>query len=438
MPTSTIIARAAAALKSRLLKDTSVILLGFGLQLVTQISWFVIISWRLGPAGYGTFASLTAITSIVACLVGWGCDQILVRNVASDRRQLNLYLGHGLATVAWTSALFAGVCLLLIPMIKAGALPRTALLAVIVADLFFGRVLTLCSTVYMATERAWRQTMIWSGSGVLKMLAAIGAALLSPNFTVEVWAYWYTASSVIAGVAAFALVTRDFGWPRFRWMPAELAGGTAFCLEFALLAALKDMDKPIVAQYAGAAAAGNYAAAYRLVDTMGTPLRALSTAAYARFFRHAATSSTHSLEFGRRVVVWAAAIAGLGSVALFLGADLLPFLLGRAYDGLPQIARALALFPFFTAIYVIGADVLTSIGMQRYRMMIVFGSLVSTTVLTIAAVKLGGPVAVGAVRVAILAVMSAVVWRLSDKGSEAETAEPASIAPLATPARNGN
>jgi len=45
---------------------------------------------------------------------------------------------------------------------------------------------------------------------------------------------------------------------------------------------------------------------------------------------------------------------------------------------------------------------------------------------------------VGAVRVAILAVMSAVVWRLSDKGSEAETAEPASIAPLATPARHGN
>ena len=90
---------------SLLARNTIVYTFNFGMQLVIQFGYFMLLSRYLGPSDYGVFVTLSAINGIGVLLIGLGSDHVMIQRVAVDPGNFPRYLGHSVAM----SALTAGV-----------------------------------------------------------------------------------------------------------------------------------------------------------------------------------------------------------------------------------------------------------------------------------------------------------------------------------------
>ncbi|MBC9178355.1 lipopolysaccharide biosynthesis protein [Pseudoroseomonas ludipueritiae] len=392
--------------------DASVLFGGFSLQLLTQIGWLVLAVRFLGPDGYGLFASLTAVTVAAACFVGCGCDQLLVRHAAAEPAALRGWIGHSLIAITLTGLPVLALGLLLLPFLEIGGIGWLPLLLVLAADLLLGRYAGLCTAIYMASGQAARQSTVTVLTGACRLGAIALAGLLPGPLTIGTWAAWYAGSSAVAALLCLGLVVRDHGMPQWRWMRGQWGSGFTFGAEAALQASAKDLDKPIVLEFAGAAASGYYAAAFRIIDTLSMPIRALGYALVARMFRMAAEERAACVRYGLKLLplgIGLGAAAGLG-LAVFAG--LLPWIFGAQYAELPWLVRLIAPMPAFFAAYLIGADVLSAIGRQSVRLGVVCLSLALTLLLCWLATPAYGIAGAALARLAVQAATAALVWAL--------------------------
>ncbi|MFL1463823.1 lipopolysaccharide biosynthesis protein [Roseococcus sp. DSY-14] len=396
--------------------DVSVIFGGFGLQLLTQVGWLVLALRLLGPEGYGLFAALTAITVAVGCFAGWGSDQLLIREVARDPAAMRHWVGHGLLSILLTALPLGLALFLLLPLVEAGHLGPAALAMVLLADLWLGRWANLAISVAMAAGQPGRQSAATVIPGALRLAAIILAGLLHAPLTMEAWAGWYLGASALSALLCLGLVVRDHGWPRPAWIPGLWAEGLTFAAESALQASVKDLDKPIVLQFLGPEAAGLYAAAFRVVDVVALPIKALGYALYARMFRLAAESLEACRALARRMAGLAAALGAAGGAGLLLFAGLLPLVFGGAYAGLPFLVRLLAPLPPLLGAYVVGADLLSATGRQSHRLAVVVVSLALTLGLCWLATPLLGLEGAVLARLLVQALCTALVWALAARG----------------------
>src|ERR1700722_20244998 len=86
----------AYALSTRLRRNTMWALGGYGLRLVIQAAYFIIIARCLGAGNYGAFIAVAAVISAISPFVGLGSGNLLVKNVARDKDLLQAYWGNGL------------------------------------------------------------------------------------------------------------------------------------------------------------------------------------------------------------------------------------------------------------------------------------------------------------------------------------------------------
>ena len=73
-------------LSTRLGRNTMWALGGYGLRLLIQAAYFIIIARCLGAKNYGAFIAVTALISTVAPFAGLGSGNLLVKNVARDKK----------------------------------------------------------------------------------------------------------------------------------------------------------------------------------------------------------------------------------------------------------------------------------------------------------------------------------------------------------------
>jgi O-antigen/teichoic acid export membrane protein len=147
--------------------------------------------------------------------------------------------------------------------------------------------------------------------------------------------------------------------------------GFHFCLFYTADAALRDVDKPLVAYFAGPAAAGLYTAAYRIVDAAAMPMRAVIASIYARFFVHGNKGIDSSIGFAFKVLPILLGYCLFLGIFLAAGSQLLPLILGDKFAASAPLIGRLAILPFFGALTSIGGNILTSTGRQRTRALVV-------------------------------------------------------------------
>lgn len=416
------LARLLAPLRARLPEravafDASVLFSGFSLQLITQIGWLVLALRFLGPEGYGLFASLTAVSMAVSCFVGWGCDQLLIRHVSAARSELSRWMGHSLLAITVTALPLLAGLMLLLPWVQIGQIGTTALLAVLVADLLLSRYANLCIAVYMATGQSARQSTVTVLIGATRLAAIALAGMLPGALTLDLWALWYAGATALAAVLCLGMTFRDhgaphWGWPWQVWIGGQLGEGLAFSAESALQASVKDLDKPIVLEFAGAHAAGLYAAAFRIIDTLALPIRALGYAIYARLFRLAAEDREACIAYGLKFLPVALGIGLAAALGVLVAADLLPVIFGAAYAELPWLVRLTCLMPAAFGAYIVGADVLSAIGRQSHRLAVVAVSVALTLGLCWLLVPWAGIAGAAVARVGVMALTAGLVWAL--------------------------
>lgn len=409
-------ARAAALLarirRSPLVANTISYTINFGLQLVIQLGFFMLISRTLGAQGYGVFVSITSVSIIAALVIGLGSEYLLVQRVAVDPKSFPLYFGHSLVMMALTFPFVAVPTIAFLHYLVGDTIALLPLCIISLSDLVFTRLIVLSANAYMAFDRAHRQLFINVFAAALKLLALVAAALMVPGLTVDGWAWWFFASGAISAAVAMAFVVRDLGRPVLRVVRADLKLSGLYCIEFLSIGSMKDIDKPVVVHALGAEAGGQYAAGFRIIDAASAPVRAFLYATYTRHFRNAASGRGASVAFGLKLLPVATALAIPVAVFLFLIADYIPWVVGADFADTPDVVKALALYPLLMGLSGVGADILRAVGLQTIRMsLLIITSLALVPVVWFGATT-GGLIGAALMRFALQVVLVIVTWAI--------------------------
>ena len=342
---------------------------GYVARLLLQAVYFVIIARCLGPKEYGGFIAIAAMASLVAPFVSLGSGSLLIKHVSRDRSRFAECWGNCLVVTA-----VSGVGLILLT-VALGAiwLPRSISLLTIVlicaADLIFVRLLDMAAWAFQAFEQLAMNARLNVLISVTRLCGVIGLAVLVRKPTVLTWAAVYLSAAIVAAACALVWVNTRLGMPapRLRGIISECKEGLYFAVSNSAATIYNDIDKTMVARLSTLEATGIYGAAYRLMDVAFIPVRALLNAAYPSFFRHGVNGLHSALRYGRRLLLQTLPYAFVAVAALYLGAPLVPTILGKSYSNVTEALCWLCPLPLLKTLQFFIADALTGAGYQRIR-----------------------------------------------------------------------
>jgi O-antigen/teichoic acid export membrane protein len=214
-----------------------------------------------------------------------------------------------------------------------------------------------------------KENAVQSVTGSLPRLIAIG--LLSLGWrpvTLQRWASAYLVASAISALYALFRAHRLWGAPSFNWpsLREDVAEGVYFSVGTSAATIYNDIDKVMLGKVSFAAA-GIYAAAYRIIDVSMSPVRSLASAAYPQFFRKGVDGMESVHAYASTQIKRACVYSGALFVALWLSASLLPRVLGPNYVETASALRWLAALPLLRSMHVFMADSLSGAGFQGLR-----------------------------------------------------------------------
>jgi O-antigen/teichoic acid export membrane protein len=360
---------AARLRRSVVARNTAWITLGQGGRTVLQAAYFVVIARTLGPSGLGAFAGAAALSALAAPFAAMGAGNVLIQYVARDEKSFHRYWGGALWVTVAGGLLSVGVVVLLARALLPATIPTILVACVAVSDLLFATVLFLCGQAYQAVERMQRTAQLPIVTTFLRLVAAGMFITLPGAHSPARWGVYYVTCTALSTAVALWLTIRELGRPAFAFTygMTELRTGLYFATGISSQNVYNDIDKTMLARMSTLDATGIYQAAYRIIDMAMVPLRALTSAAYPRFFRHGARGVRASLAVAKQLIPAAVGYGCLAATLLFLTAPILPRFLGHDYDNAVEAVRWLALLPILKSIQSFAADTLTGAGYQGTR-----------------------------------------------------------------------
>ncbi len=349
-------------------------LLGFGVRLGVQFSYFVLLARILGPQQYGAFVGIASLITVLSPFASWGSGNILIKHASRDPGLFKKYWGAALATTLASGGMLTGLAFLLSGLIFTWETALTLALPIALGDLIGVRLADVSGQAFQSRERLSRTSALWVLISVSRLLGVLVLYAL-PEVSVARWALLYAGSGLLAGALGVAWVTRELGFGPLSLAPmrGEWREGFYFSISLAAQGAYNDLDKTLLSRFVSDAVAGSYTAAYRVLDAAFVPMRALLYATYPRFFREGKRGLEGSRAFALKLLSWGLAAGGLGT-ALALGlAPLLPTLLGSGYALSAAVLPLLAPILLFRALHYLAADALTGAGYQGLRSLVQVG-----------------------------------------------------------------
>jgi O-antigen/teichoic acid export membrane protein len=343
--------------------------LGYGLKVIVQAGYFILIARALGPTEYGTFVGTVALIALVAPFGGVGSGNLLVQNVSRNRELFAEYWGNALLVSVVSGLALLGLVLSVAHFMLPASIPWTLILLVSLADILGVKGAEMGAQAFQAMDELRFTSFLTFLPYVLRLIGAILVFLNWRHATALHWGWFYFGCTVVSATIAISLVTYKLGAPRLALarIPNEITQGFYFSSSQSAQTVYNDIDKTMLARFSTLEATGIYAAAYRLIDVAFTPVRSVLNAAYANFFRHGKAGVAVSFSYAKKILPKMMGYSLVIFVGLFVAAPIVPIVLGREYSGSVEALRWLALLPFFKALHYFLADALTGAGYQRIR-----------------------------------------------------------------------
>ena len=362
---------------------------GMGLRAAAQAGLFLIIARVLGSNGYGAFSAVLALAGSWACFSGLGGQVILMRDVARDPKRFAASFGASLSILG-LSLIPIGLLYLLSTSWLLPGIPWSVAVLLGLGELVFLPAVQTVACAYQGFERMGRSARILLAPVLARLVAALVLLVVAFRFEtserLQFWAGLYAAASLLAALYVAFQVRRDLGrpaWPGRQVLQGHLRAGVPFAFMGGAQKLYVDADKFLLATLSTLETTGLYSAGYRFVDLAFLPMQALLTAAAPRHFRAGAGGIANTLRAIRLLVVPAIGYALLVAVALTLTAPLLPWLLGRGYEGAVTVVRWLAWLPLVGVVRLLLQRTLSASDRQTLGMIALIAGAAFNLVLTV-------------------------------------------------------
>ena len=354
---------------SSLAQNTLWAFAGYGLRLIIQAVYFIVIARSLGPGQYGGFVAATALANLISPFVGLGAGNLLIKNVARNRTLFAEYWGNGLLVTLLSGLLLVGLVISSSMAWLPATIPTVAILCISVSDLVFVKFLDMAAFAFQAFEMLSKNAHLNVLISLTRLVGIAGLALFIPHPTMRAWSVVYLAGSVLATLIAVSWVTIRLGRPKLALDRIRSEGFEGFTFSTGLSAqtVYNDIDKTMLARLGSLDATGIYSAAYRLIDIAFIPVRALLNAALPSFFRNGAEGISGTVRYGRRLLLRILPYPIVAFAALMIAAPVVPLILGPQYSNVTEALRWLSLLPLLKTLHYFAADSLTGAGFQGTR-----------------------------------------------------------------------
>jgi O-antigen/teichoic acid export membrane protein len=344
---------------------------GNGVSVLFQAIYFVLMGRMLGSREYGAFVGVVALVNVLSQFSSLGMEMILLRNISRDRASFAPTWGKALLVSG------AGFVLLLLISILYGQLflpPALRMLIpwIAVSDALLGKLSQLASRALQGADHAaWSArltAMANAARTVVAGLLLVYCLQAHRHVSALTWVRVYWLASLAVASVSLVLVTRTLGRPQFaRVRLADLAEGLSFSLSSSAISVYNDIDKTLLVSMGQSYAAGIYAAAYRVVDVLTTPIYSLYAAAAPRFFREGTRGVSSAAHFSSRMLRWTIPFGALAALCLALGAPALPLAFGHSFLGSVSALRWLCLLPLIRGMQYAWGTTITASSSQWLR-----------------------------------------------------------------------
>jgi O-antigen/teichoic acid export membrane protein len=354
--------------KSALARNTGWMAVGQGLSLLLQASYFVLLARLLGAVEYGIFVGAFAFTNLVAQYSSLGTGTIFLRYVSRDTGDFSAHWGNILAVTVSLGGGFSLALHLLGPHVLN---PQSAALVGLagIANCVCAQLMIEAGRVFQAFEKVRITATLNLLMNFIRMLTAGGMLLVLHRTTAWNWAVASTAVSLLVATIAVVTVTTHYGRPRFAPSLLYHHGLEGFGYSFAASTSLiyNDLDKTMLSHYGMNVANGIYGMAYRILDVATIPTSALVYAAVPRLFQRGRSGLESVAELSGRLLKRALPVSLLIAIGLFVGAPIIPRILGNSFVESVAALRWLCLIPVFRSLHQLTGSALLGAGLQTHR-----------------------------------------------------------------------
>ena len=370
-----------------LMRNSLWMLVGQGFAVLAQAGYFIAIARLLGSQEYGMFVGAAASVSMVSLYGSFGSGLLFMRYVSPDHSKFATYWGNILLSTGCFGSLLVIALALASPWLLHGTDARMIVLLAI-GDCICGQLTSAIGQVFQAFEKMRYTATLNLLTNSARMLLALSLLLTLHRADALLWAVSSLVISVLTACGGVIAVTHHFGKPEFRprLFFHRAREGFVFAVSGCTTSIYNDVDKAMLAHYGMNAANGIYTMAYRVIDIGTMPIRSVHAAAFPRFFKHGAGADglDATVPFARKLLS-RTFILGLTTAGLmFVGAPLIPVIVGREF--LPSVValRWLSLIPVFRSLHLSAGDALAGAGRQGIRLAFQFSAAAANIGLNIA------------------------------------------------------
>ncbi len=349
---------------------------------------FILIARALGAYDFGRMAGMLAMTAVLLPFSGLGAENVIVIRLARGTGNVQVYFGNALLL-----ALVSGLLLVLLATFwgltfLSSVTTMSLLLVFGISEIIVTKFIDIAAHVFFGFDRHVYSGLFYSLHGFFRMLfASVFFALLYHNADLlhrlqlfnsfvnfpadhlELWAWFHLAAGLTTLAFVLFITIRQIGWPTFDLMLAlrELRIGVFYSIGLSSKSVYINIDKTILARYVSPEVNGAYTAAFRLIYMAYTPIQAVLSAASARFFRDGANGVGPTFQMATRIVIYGSVYCLVFAMLVFIGAPLIPYILGDGYALSIDILRWLALLPLILMLQDTYSDALTGADRQMVR-----------------------------------------------------------------------
>ncbi|NJM56912.1 MAG: oligosaccharide flippase family protein [Synechococcales cyanobacterium RU_4_20] len=346
------------------------------LRVAIQASYFVLLTRTLGVQEYGIFMSITATVALVVPFCALGSEHLIVKNMAQNREKFPFFFGHSLLTTGLFSSFFTLVVVAIAHLLFRDKVSTSFLFLITLSDLFFLKIIEICQNIFFALSRTLEASLLSIVMSLKNLFAILWFIFLASDKSIENWAFHYCIGTVLGAIASCILCALMLGLPKFSTQKfwRDWKEGLYFSVGMSAQNVNSNIDKTMLLQYASAGDTGIYAAAYRIISIVFTPIVSLMAISYTKFFSSGAAGLQGSLGFARQILPVAALYGIFSTMLLALFAPLTVFVFGSEYANCVEAIRWLSPLLLIYSVKFLLEDSLAGAGLQRTRSFLQIGA----------------------------------------------------------------
>lgn len=336
---------------------------------ILQIFYFILLARALGATNYGEFAGAAGLATLLSPLTGLGSGTVMIMKTAVEPQMFSVYWGNTLIKVVITGCVLA-LTTVVIALLWLPSLDPILVVNIAVAELLLARLVESSCQAFQAHSQLQFFTLLQISLSICRLAAVVFLLATDRPVDAVIWSRYYLIATLAVAALSLTLTFRQYGPPLLR--PSSLLRdnrlGAYFVLGRTSMASLADLDKVLLTRMTSAAATGNYAAAYRVVQTSFIPILAILTSTYPRFFEAGHKDGlSGTISLARKLALPSGILAGAGALVVLALSPLLPRLLGESFGSTSSLLQILWLLPVLQTIHYLCGDCLSGSGYQSSR-----------------------------------------------------------------------